>query len=473
MAETLNVDLCVIGAGSGGLSVAAGASQMGAKVALIEAGKMGGDCLNYGCVPSKSLLAAAKTAQKCRDSAVFGVIVNEPQIDFDKVMSYVHNVMKTISVNDSVERFTKLGVTVIQEKAEFIDKKTVKAGEKLIKARRFVIATGSSPSLPPIPGLDAVPFYTNETIFDIKQKPEHLIVIGGGPIGCELAQAFLMLGCKVTILEAFNILPRDEQDLVSILKTQLIQQKMEIKENVKIQKIIKTEKGIEITFEQNQKIETITGSNLLVATGRKPNLDLNLPAAGIDFTPKGIKVDAKLRTSNKHVYAIGDVVGPYQFTHVANYHAGIAIKNILFRIPSKVNYSAVPWVTYTEPELAHVGLTSKEALEQNPNAKIFMSDYAENDRAQTENEIIGKIKVITDSKGYILGASILGAEAGELILPWIMAIQQKKSVRALTDVMVPYPTLNEISKKVAGEFYKPLLFSNRIRKWVRFLSFFG
>lgn len=468
------VDICVIGAGSSGLSVAAGASQMGATVALVEAGKMGGDCLNYGCIPSKSLIAAAKAAQDFRTAEQFGIQSTEPQVDFIKVMAHVHDVIKTISVNDSVERFTKLGVKVIQAEGKFIDDKTLAAGGETIKARRFVIATGSSPAIPPIPGLDQVSFYTNETIFDIQKKPEHLIVIGGGPIGCELAQAFLFLGSKVTVLEAFNILPRDEQDLVGMLRTHLLQQGLAIHEGLKITRVEQLENQIEIKFEKNGQEQTIHGSDLLVATGRRPNVQhLNLEAASVRYSSKGIEVNAKLKTSNKRIYAIGDVIGSYQFTHIANYHAGIVIRNILFRLPAKIDYHAIPWVTYTEPELAHVGQSVADALKENHNAKILMWDFKENDRAQTEHKTFGKIKVITNARGKILGATILGSHAGELILPWIMAIQENKSIKSMTNVIVPYPTLNEISKRVAGEFYTPMLFSERTKKLVRFLRIFG
>lgn len=467
-------DICVIGAGAGGLSVAAAAAQMGASVVLVEAGRMGGDCLNYGCVPSKSLLAAAKVAHQFQIAEKFGIQSAEPQIDFEKVMAHVNNVIKTISVHDSVERFTKLGVSVIQAQGKFIDSKTLQAGEKIIQARRFVIATGSSPSVPPIPGLAQANFYTNETIFNIKKKPEHLLIIGGGPIGCELAQAFLLLGSKVTILEAFHILPHDESDLVDILRNHLSQEGVDIRENVKITEINSEQNQIKIIFEKNDKSETISGTDLLVATGRRANIEeLNLDAAGVRYNKKGVEVDSRLRTSNKHIYAIGDVAGGFQFTHIANYHAEIVIRNILFRLPTKVDYRAVPWVTFTEPELAHVGLTSSEAQKLNSKNKILMADFSENDRAQTERNTLGKIKVITSSGGKILGVSILGPQAGELIVPWISAIQNKKSIRHMINFIIPYPTLSEISKKVAGVFYTPILFSKRTKKLVRFLNLFG
>jgi len=474
MSECVKADIAIIGAGAGGLSVAAGASQMGAKVVLIEHEKMGGDCLNYGCVPSKSLLAAAKTVQTLRDAERFGIHPDMPDINIADVMAKVHDVIDTLSTHDSVERFVALGVKVIQAKASFQGPSCLKAGNTLIKARRYVIATGSSPAIPPIPGLDTTPFYTNETIFDLTENPSHLVIIGGGPIGCELAQAFLMLGIKVTLLEGLHIMPRDEADLVDILRDTLIKQGLTLHEAIKVQEVKSTTHGIEVTIESDGKSCIIEGSHLLVATGRRPNLQgLNLEAANIDYTPKGIIVNPRLRTSNARVYAIGDVVGPYQFTHVAGYHAGIVLRQILFRIPAKINYSAVPWVTYTHPELAHVGLSSKDALVLDKQANVLTWDFTDNDRAQAERETIGKIKLITNRKGRVLGVSILGPHAGELITPWISMIREKRTVRAMTDVIIPYPTLSEINKQVAGAYYTPLLFSKRTRFLVRLLRLLG
>lgn len=474
MSSMIHCDLAIMGGGAGGLSVAAGAAQMGVKVVLIEPEKMGGDCLNYGCIPSKALLAAAKTAEIIRRAGRFGIKASEPEMNMAEVMQQVQKVIDTIAVHDSIERFEKLGVRVIKAAGEFKDAKTLRAGEFLIKARRFVIATGSSPAIPPIAGLDQISFLTNETIFSLTQKPEHLIIIGGGPIGCEFAQAFLMLGTKVTVLEGFKILPHDEQDLVSILREHFAHQGLNLFEGIKVLSVAQQGSAITVLIEKEGVQQTIQGSHLVVATGRKPNLNgLNLERANIAYTPKGIQVNARLCTTNSNVYAMGDVAGSFQFTHVAGYHAGIVLKNILFKIPAKVDYRALPWVTYTLPELAHVGLSSEEALKKDPRAKIFTWDFAENDRAQAEHEIIGKIKLMTDRKGKILGVSILGPQAGELLAPWIMAIQTQKTVRALTDIIIPYPTLSEINKRVAGEFYTPILFSKRIKWLVRLLGLLG
>lgn len=464
MSKVTKVDICILGAGAAGLSVAAGAVQMGARVALIEAGKMGGDCLNYGCVPSKALLAAAKKAHLATPS----------QIDFENVMRHVQNVIDTLAPNDSTERFEKLGVTVIKAKACFENKTTVLAGDQIIKARRFVIATGSSPLIPPIPGIDAVRFYTNETIFQLTEKPAHLIIIGGGPIGCELAQAFLWLGIKVTVLERQSILSKDEPDLVGILRQQLVSQGLLLHENVEITALKQNNNHIEVIIQKNGIQQILEGSHLLIAIGRKVNVEhLNLSMAGVAYTPKAIPVDKRLRTTEHHIFAIGDVIGSYQFTHMASYHAGIVIRNILFRLPAKVQDSAVPWVTYTDPELAHVGLLERDALQQDPKAQILTWNFKENDRAQIEGEITGKIKVMISRRRVILGVSILGSHAGELLLPWISLIHEKKKIGSMANLIVPYPTLSEISKRVASEYYTPILFSKRTRLLVRLLALLG
>lgn len=474
MKNKIKADIGIIGGGAGGLSIAAVAAQAGAKVVLVEKGKMGGDCLNYGCVPSKSLLAIAKTAQTMRQADHFGIESVEPKIDIKRVMQNVQSVVNTLSVHDSIERFEKLGVKVIQASGSFQDKKTLLAAGSALQARRFVIANGSSPAIPTIPGLENVRFYTNETIFTLTQSPSQLIVIGGGPIGCELAQAFLLLGVKVILVEGLTILPREEDDIVATLRETFLEQGLVLYEKSNVLKVMQSDGEIAIVVRQNDQVQTITGSHLLIATGRQPNVDnLNLEMAGVKYTRKGIEVDSQLRTTNPLVYAIGDVVGPYQFTHIANYHAGIVLRNILFKIPAKVNYAAVPWVTYTHPELAHVGMTTKEANEKNIKIKNTDYPFAGNDRAQTEHDTVGKIKVMTDAHAKVLGVTILGPHAGELIVPWINLIQHKQSIRMMTDMIIPYPTLSEISKRVAGEYYSAKLFSPLTKWLVNSLKYFG
>ncbi|MAM95068.1 FAD-dependent oxidoreductase [Parvibaculum sp.] len=474
MAKRIKADICVIGAGSGGLSVAAGAAQMGARTVLIERDAMGGDCLNTGCVPSKALLAAAKQAYRMGAGEPFGIAPVEAKVDFAKVHEHVHGVIGTIAPNDSVARFEGLGVTVIKDYARFRDGSTVLAGNAEIAARRFVIATGSRASAPPIPGLDKVPFYTNENIFENKECPAHLIVIGGGPIGMEMAQAHRRLGARVTVLEGARVLSREDPELSAVVVDRLRRDGVEILEGAKVLSVSGAENNIAVEIVHGQETRRIEGSHLLVATGRRPNVeDLGLEKAGVEYTERGLKLDERLRTTNKRIFGIGDVTGGLQFTHVANYHAGIVIRNALFRVPARADHHAVPWVTYTDPELAHVGETEEEARKRYSKINVLRWHMAENDRAQAERETEGVIKVITDSHARVLGATIVGPHAGELILPWVLAKSNALKLSAMASVIVPYPTLSEISKRAAGAYYTPALYSSKTRMLVRFLSLFG
>ncbi len=472
MTDLLETDICVIGAGSGGLSVAAGASQMGAPTVLIEGGEMGGDCLDYGCGPSKALLAAGHHAHAWTGAAPFGIDATAPGVDFPKVVDHVRAVIDGIAPLDSQERFEGLGVTVIRGWARFIDERTVEVDGQRIRARRFVVATGSSAVAPPIPGLADVPYLTNETIFENREQPSHLLIIGGGPIGLEMAQAHRRLGSKVTVLEAFRAFGKDDPELTAIALERIRADGVDIREGVKIASVEQDpETGPVIVLEDG---ERISGSHLLVAAGRKANVErLNLDAAGITHSAKGIQVDARLRTTNRRVYAIGDVAGGLQFTHVAGYHAGIVIRNMLFRLPAKAKTDAVPWVTYTDPELAWVGLQEDQAKEANGEINILRWPFAENDRASAERLGTGFIKVITTKKGRILGAGIVGAHAGELIGLWALAISKGMKIGDVAGAILPYPTLGEVSKRAAGQFFTPKLFNDRTRKIVRFLARFG
>lgn len=474
MAETLNPDLCVIGAGSGGLSVAAAAAQLGVEVVLIEKGKMGGDCLNYGCVPSKAMIAAGKHAQAMRHPEAFGIAGVEPLIDQRKVHDHVHGVIGAIAPNDSVERFSGMGVRVIEAEGRFTDKRTVEAGGHEIKARRFVVATGSSPAAPPIPGIDKVPYFTNETIFDSTRTIPHLLVVGGGPIGMELAQAHRRLGSQVTVLEAFTPLGKDDPELTAVVLKRLEGEGIEILSGIRIEKLERSRSGVRAHITMDEQAHAIEGSHLLVAAGRSANVDgLNLEAAGVDHDRKGIKVSARLKTSNSRVYAIGDVAGSLQFTHMANYHAGLVIRNALFRLPVKASTTAIPWVTYTDPELAHVGLTEAQAREAHRKVQVLRWPYVENDRAQAERETEGFIKVVVGKGGRILGATIVGAHAGELIQTWVLAITKKMKIGDMTSIVVAYPTLSEINKRVAYTYYLPSLTNPWIRRIIGFLRMFG
>jgi pyruvate/2-oxoglutarate dehydrogenase complex dihydrolipoamide dehydrogenase (E3) component len=473
-ARVLDVDICVIGAGSGGLSVAVGASQMGASTVLVERGKMGGDCLNYGCVPSKALLAAGHAAEATRHAGRFGVDVGEPRIDGRRVHDHVHGVIAAIAPNDSVERLEGLGATVIKGHARFTGPAQVEADGIRVNARRFVVATGSSPFVPPIPGLSEVSFLTNETVFDLDAVPEHLIVVGGGPIGIEMAQAHRQLGSRVTVLEMFTMLPKDDPELVQVVRSRLTSEGIDIREGVKVVGVASADAGISVAVAENGKESRIEGSHLLVAAGRRPNVDgLDLEKAGVVYSPKGVQVDRRLRTTNRKVFAIGDVAGGYQFTHMAGYHAGIVIKNALFRIPAKEDTRCVPWVTYTAPELAQVGLIEEEARKKHGDVRVLRWPYHDNDRAQAERLTDGLVKAVITPKGHILGAGIVGAAAGELIQTWVLAMSRRIKIGALATMIAPYPTLGEINKRAAGSFYTPSLFSARTRKIVRFLARFG
>ena len=468
MAALLKPDICVIGAGSAGLVVAAGGSQMGAEVVLIEKGKMGGDCLNTGCVPSKALLAAGKAAAAAAAAPPFGIDYAAPGIDFRRVHDHVHGVIAGIAPVDSVERFEGLGVKVIKAEARFASAREVVAGGQRIQARRFVVATGSTPLVPPIPGLDQVPYLTNETAFELTERPRRLVVIGGGAIGCELGQAFRHLGSEVAILEMASILPKDEPETVSVLRQALRRDGITLLEDSRVTRV--TRGGAE----GETLVVHFEGDRLLVAAGRQPGVEgLGLEAAGVDYDRRGITVDRRLRSSNKKIYAIGDVAGGLQFTHVAGYHAGVALKNILFRLPARADTAAVPWVTYTEPEVAQVGLTEAQAREAHEAIRILRWPYAENDRAQAERRTEGLVKAVTTRHGRVLGCAIVGAHAGELILPWVLAISAGLKIGTLAQTIAPYPTFSEVSKRAAGGFYTPSLFSERTRRLVRFLRLLG
>ncbi|KTC84502.1 dihydrolipoyl dehydrogenase family protein [Legionella brunensis] len=474
MKEKVKCDLAILGAGAGGLSLAAGASQLGANVVLIQEGPMGGDCLNYGCIPSKSLLAAAKCYWQAHHSEKLGTVIQESKLDFKAVMGHVHGVINTIAVHDSIERFQKLGVRVIQAMGKFVDKSTLIAGDCLIQAKKIVIATGSSPAIPPIKGIEEVNYYTNETIFNLETLPRHLLIIGGGPIGCELAQAFSMLGAKVTLFEGAHILSQDDPECVQTVRESMQKTGVTILEEIQITQLDKdADNEIELSAKQNEQLLQFSGSHLLVATGRMPNIkDLACEKAGVTYNKKGICIDKRLRTANKRIFAMGDVTGHLQFTHVANYHASVVLRNILFKLPSKANHAITPWVTYTAPELAHVGKTEAECHACSLDYTILKIEYQDNDRAQTERETAGFIKLIINKKGKPLGVSIVGHLAGELLLPWVQLIREGKSLRSFTDVMVAYPTLSELNKRIASEFYMPKLFSSKVKMLVRLLSYF-
>ncbi|MBV2359893.1 FAD-dependent oxidoreductase [Thalassococcus sp. CAU 1522] len=467
--QTIKTDLLVIGAGSGGLSVAAGAVQMGADVTLLEAHKMGGDCLNYGCVPSKALIASGKTAYAMSHAAPYGIADVAPQVDYAAAKDHVADVIETIAPVDSQERFEGLGVRVIRERGRFVDENTVEAGDHRITARRIVIATGSSPLVPPIPGLDGMPYITNETLWELRDRPDHLLVIGGGPIGMEMAQAHRRLGSQVTVIEGAKALGKDDPEMAQIVLEGLRAEGIEIAEDAMAREIRGKAGAIEVEAEDGR---VFKGTHLLVAVGRKANTDgLNLDAAGIKTTRSGIQVDDGLKTTNRKVYAIGDVAGGLQFTHVAGYHAGIVIRSALFGLPAKTSTKHIPWATYTQPELAQVGLTEAQAKKEHGiNLEVVRFHYSHNDRAIAERKTAGLIKVMV-VKGKPVGVSIAGYQAGELINLWSLVIANGLKMKHVSNMVAPYPTIGELNKRAAGAYFTPRLFENdTVKKLVRLVQ---
>jgi pyruvate/2-oxoglutarate dehydrogenase complex dihydrolipoamide dehydrogenase (E3) component len=470
----VRVDLCAIGAGAGGLSLAAAAAQLGVSVALVEGNKMGGDCLNYGCVPSKALIASARRAHLMRTASQFGIVPVNPTMSYKGVHDHIHGVIAAIAPNDSVERFTGLGVRVIRGSARFVGRDTLVAGDVRVRARHFVVATGSSPAVPAIPGLDSVPYFTNETIFNNREQLDHLIIIGGGAIGLELAQAYRRLGSRVTVLEAMKALGKDDPELSEVVLKAVRAEGVDVREGTLIEKVSGGIRLIDVHILEQGVPGVVQGTHLLIATGRVANVaGLNLEAAGVKYDKRGIKVSKGLVSSNSRIYAIGDVAGGPQFTHVASYHAGIVLRRALFRLPAVVDGDIIPWVTFTDPELAHVGLTEDQARARSGRVRAFRWPYHENDRAQLERVPEGFIKVITDAKGRILGASIVGEQAGELIQMWSLAISQRLNLKAMTQWISPYPTLSEINRRVAFGYYATAAASPLVRRLVGWLTRLG
>lgn len=460
----IKTDLLVIGAGSGGLSVAAGASQMGAKVVLLEGHKMGGDCLNYGCVPSKALIASGKAAYGQAHSAPYGVANVDPRVDYAAAKDHVADVIATIAPVDSQERFEGFGVHVIREFGHFISPTEVQAGDDVIVARRVVIATGSSPLVPPIPGLDKVPYETNETLFELRDAPKHLLIIGGGPIGMEMAQAHRRLGSEVTVIEGAKAMGNDDPEMAAIILDKLREEGVKIAEDAMAAEIRGKKGAIEVEVKDGR---VFKGSHLLMAVGRKTNTErLNLDAAGIRTKGRGIKVDASLKTTNRRVYAIGDVAGGMQFTHVAGYHAGLIIRSAVLGLPAKERTDHIPWATYTDPELAQIGLTEAQARKKHgPALEVVRFEYAHNDRAIAERKTTGLIKVMV-VKGRPVGASIAGTQAGELINLWALVLANKMKMSQVAAMVAPYPTIGEVNKRAAGAYFSPRIFDSSKVKWV-------
>ena len=463
-------DIVIIGGGSAGLVVASAAAQLKAKVALVERNKLGGDCLWFGCVPSKSLIHASRVAYQVKNAARFGIYTEPPEIEFAKVTGHVQQVIANIQPHDSPERFRGLGVEVIFGEGKFIDKKTFEVDGQQLTARAFVIATGSRPAIPSVEGLHSADFLTNEKVFDLKERPNSLVIIGAGPIGCELGQAFSRLGSNVTIISSkSHILPKEEPEAA------LVVQKQFESEGINILKEVRAEK-VEVV--DGKKQVTAGGKNIivdeiLVAGGRLPNIEsLNLEVAGVEVGKPGIIVNEKLQTTNSKIYACGDVIGGYQFTHVAGYEAVVALTNALFFPISKVNYRVIPWATFTDPELARVGLTEQQAKERyGDDVYVLKQPFSGVDRAQAEAATNGFCKIITKGNGEILGAHLVGISAGELIHEIVLAMSHKLPVSALTGIHV-YPTLSEVNSK-AGLLLKKQKYAKNLSQQNLLEKFFS
>ncbi len=470
--QLIRADLAIIGAGSAGLSVAAGAAQLGLKVVLFEKGEMGGDCLNYGCVPSKALIAAANAAHVAAHSGPLGVTASGVSIDFAAVMARVRHVIAGIAPIDSQERFEGLGVRVVREAARFRDRRLVESDSARVSARKVVIASGSRAAAPPIPGLDGVAYLTNETIFELTTCPDHLIVLGGGPIGVELGQAFRRLGAKVTVIEADAVLGREEPDAAAVVVDQLTADGVTCLPG---HKAVRVEAGPTVVVAGPEGERRISGSHLLVALGRRASLDgLNLKAAGVEFDASGVKVDHTLRSSNRRIFAIGDAAGRGQFTHLAGAHAALFVRKALFAAPINADALIVPRVTYCDPELAAVGMTEAQArVEHGDDIRVLVQPFAENDRAQAEGDIRGFAKLVATKRGKILGVTLVGAHAGDHLPLWVLTMTTGLKLSQLTGMIAPYPTRGEINKRLAGQWYSGALFSPPTRRLVSILKRFS
>ena len=478
MTQELKPDICVIGAGAAGRAAASAAAAFGVPVVLIEQdakkGTTDGDAGYGGSVPAAALAVTAERANIIRNAAHFGLNAARFGVDFAAVKAHVRDVAAAAAPGETRQRLAGLGVRVIDGAARFLDARTVTAGEFTIAARRFIIATGSSPALPAIPGLADTPHLTGDTVFELADCPRHLIVIGAGSAGLELAQTFRRLGADVTVLEAATPLAGDDPECAAIVLDALAREGITLRLGVAIARVRRVLARVEIDIATPQGPQTIAGSHILVATGRRPNVEaLDLDRAGIRYEPHGIIVDRRLRTTNKRVYAIGDVtIGP-KSTHLAVYHAELVVRHALFRQHVSLDPHTIPAVTHTDPELAQVGFLEDEARAHAGAIRVLRSPYRENDRALATQATNGHIKVITDRKGEILGATIVGAGAGELIATWTLAITQKLNIRAFAGLIVPYPAYGEVGKRAAMTYFMRGLTSNQVRRIIGWLRRLG
>jgi pyruvate/2-oxoglutarate dehydrogenase complex dihydrolipoamide dehydrogenase (E3) component len=458
-------DLVVVGAGTAGLVAAAGAAILGARVALIERHLTGGDCLNYGCVPSKALIRAARAAYAVNEAREFGIETSAPKIEFADVMRRVRRVRAEIAPNDSVQRFAGLGVDVYLGHGHFTDKRSLDVEGQRLEFSKAIIATGARAAVPPIPGLGEAGYLTNESVFSLTALPRRLIVIGGGPIGCELAQAFARLGSRVTLVcDVPRLLPKDDAAAASLLERQFRSEGIELILGARVEHAEKSAVGKILIIDQGQRKQTVVADELLLAVGRAPNLEgLNLEAAGVTYDDKGVTVDDHLRTSNQNIFAAGDIGSSYQFTHAAEALGRIALQNALFFGRKRASNLIIPWCTYTSPEIAHVGLSEEDADKGGLEIATFMLPFAENDRAVVDGDTQGFALVHVSKKdGRLLGATIVSRHAGESIGELVMAIQNKMKVGQLGSVIHPYPTQAEIIKRLGDVSMR-----GRLKPWMK------
>jgi len=466
-------DIGILGGGAAGLTVASGAAQLGAKSLLVEKEKeLGGDCLHFGCVPSKTLIRTAHVYHLMKTAKVFGLPeMTVPPVDFKEVTARIRSVISTIQEHDSEERFCSLGARVEFGDPTFIDDHTIRLNGNTYSAKNWVIATGSSPGIPPVEGLDKTPFITNKEIFSLDHLPSSMIILGAGPIATEMAQAFSRLGSKVSVIQrSGQILSKEDKDLADEVMGVLSSEGVEFYLNTTIIRALERGGKREVLIKDgNGKEISLKAEKILVALGRKPNIEgLGLEHIGVELDKKGVKVDNRLRTNIKHIYAAGDVTGAYQFTHAAGYEGGIVISNAIFHLPRKVDYTFLPWCTYTDPELASIGMNEKAATAAGIKYSVWTEAFKDNDRSLAEGEKIGKIKMILDKDEKPIGVQILGPRAGELLNEWVAVLNGKVKLSSLASAVHPYPTLGEINKRVAGTYFSPKIFSDRVKKGLKF-----